>query len=49
MANKKEQLNGKLDNLSFLWKRIDELGIDEEQLTVEEITIMVKEVRHRKN
>jgi hypothetical protein len=37
------------DKLSSLWQRVDELGIDEEQPTMEEITTMVKEVRHSKN
>lgn len=35
------------DKLSSLWQKVDELGIDEEQPTMEEITTMVKEVRHR--
>jgi hypothetical protein len=37
------------DKLSSLWQRVDELGIDKEQPTMEEITKMVKEVRHSKN
>jgi hypothetical protein len=49
VTNTREQLNGKLDKLSSLWQRVDELGTNEEQLTRSEITIIVKEVRHRKN
>lgn len=37
------------DKLSSLWQRVDKLGTDEEQPTMEEITTMVKEVRHSKN
>jgi len=37
------------DKLSSLWQKVDELGIDVEQPTMEEITTMVKEVRHTKN
>lgn len=33
------------DKLSSLWQKIDELGTDKEQPTMEEITTMVKEVR----
>ena len=33
--------------LSKLWQKIDELGEDTEQLSIEEITAMVKEVRHQ--
>ncbi len=35
----------KTKGLSQLWQRIDELG-DSEQLSLEEITAIVKEVRH---
>ncbi len=35
--------------LSSLWQKVNELGTDEEQPTMEEITTMVKEVRHSKN
>ena len=34
------------NKLSSLWQKVDELGMDEEQPTMEEITIMVKKVRH---
>ena len=37
------------DKLSSLWQKVDELGVDAEQPTIEEITTMVKEVRHTKN
>jgi hypothetical protein len=37
------------DKLSSLWQRVDELGIDEEQPTMSEITTIVKKVRHSKN
>jgi hypothetical protein len=37
------------DKLSCLWQRVDELGTDEEQPTMSEISTMVKEVRHSKN
>ncbi len=37
------------DRLSSLWQKVDELGIDEEQPTMEEITTMVKDVRHSQN
>ena len=37
------------DKLSSLWQKVDELGTDKEQPTMEEITTMVKEVRHTKN
>jgi bifunctional DNA-binding transcriptional regulator/antitoxin component of YhaV-PrlF toxin-antitoxin module len=33
--------------LSGLWQKLDELGTDSEQPPMEEITAMVKEVRHR--
>jgi hypothetical protein len=34
------------DRLSSLWQKIDELGTDENEPTMAEITAMVKEVRH---
>ena len=34
------------DRLSSLWQKADELGMDEEQPTMEEINTKVKEVRH---
>ena len=34
------------NRLSSLWQKIDELGIDEDESTMAEITAMVKEVRH---
>lgn len=34
------------DRLSSLWQKVDELVTDKEQPSMEEITIMVKEVRH---
>jgi hypothetical protein len=37
------------DKLSSLWQRVDELGTDKEQPTMEEITTMVKKVRHSEN
>lgn len=37
------------DKLSSLWQKVDELGTDEEQPTMEEITTIVKEVRHSRN
>lgn len=37
------------DKLSSLWQRVDELGMDEEQPTMSEISTMVKKVRHSKN
>ena len=37
------------NKLSSLWQKVDELGKDDEQPTMEEITTMVKEVRHSKN
>ena len=37
------------DKLSSLWQKVDELGMDKEQPTMEEITTMVKEVRHTNN
>jgi hypothetical protein len=48
MILKQIQLNPQ-DKLSSLWQRVDELGTDEEQPTMSEITTMVKEVRHSKN
>ena len=33
------------DRLSSLWQKIDELGTDEDEPTMAEITTMVKEVR----
>ena len=37
------------DKLSSLWQKIDDLGVDEEKPTMEEITLMVKEVRQSHN
>jgi hypothetical protein len=37
------------DKLTSLWQKIDELGEDEEEPSMEEITAMVKDVRHRLN
>lgn len=37
------------DTLSSLWQKVDDLGMDAEQPAMEEITTMVKEVRHTKN
>ena len=37
------------DKLSSLWQKVDELGVDEDEPAMEEITTMVKEVRHSKN
>ena len=37
------------DKLSPLWQKIDELGVDEDEPTMTEITAMVKEVRQSKN
>ena len=37
------------DKLSSLWQKVDELGTDEEQPTIEEITTIVKQVRHSRN
>ena len=37
------------NKLSSLWHKVDELGTDEEQPTMSEITTMVKEVRHSRN
>ena len=37
------------DRLSSLWQRIDELGADEDEPTMAEITAMVKEVRYSRN
>ena len=34
------------DRLSSLWQKADELGMDEEQPTMEEINTKIKEVRH---
>jgi hypothetical protein len=33
------------DKLSSLWQKVDELGMDKNELTMAEITAMVKEVR----
>ncbi|MBE9167317.1 hypothetical protein IQ238_07180 [Pleurocapsales cyanobacterium LEGE 06147] len=33
------------DRLSSLWQKVDKLGTDENELTMAEITAMVKEVR----
>lgn len=37
------------NKLSALWQKVDELGTDEDEPTMAEITAMVKEVRHRNN
>ncbi len=37
------------DKLSALWQKIDDLGADKDELTMTEITTMVKEVRQGKN
>jgi len=37
----------KPNGLSNLWQKLDELGTDPEQLTTEEITTIVKQVRNR--
>lgn len=37
------------NKLFSLWQKVDELGTDEDEPTMAEITAMVKEVRHRKN
>ncbi len=37
------------DRLSSLWQKIDQLGADEDEPTMTEITAMVKEVRHSRN
>jgi hypothetical protein len=37
------------NELSALWQKVDELGADEDEPTMAEITAMVKEVRHGKN
>ena len=37
------------DKLSSLWQKIDDLGADKDELTITEITTMVKEVRQGKN
>lgn len=37
------------DKLSPLWQKIDELGVDEDEPTMTEITAMVKEVRQSNN
>ena len=34
------------NRLSSLWQKVDELGTDEDETTMAEITVMVKEVRH---
>jgi hypothetical protein len=43
-----EQIQSK-DRLSSLWQKVDELGKDENKLTMAEITSMVKEVRYNQN
>ncbi len=35
-------------NLNNLWQKIDKLGEDQEQLSIEEIVSLVKEVRENK-
>ena len=37
------------DQLSSLWQKIDDLGTDKDEITMTEITTMVKEVRQGKN
>ena len=37
------------DKLSSLWQKVDEFGVDKEQHTRSEITIMVKQIRRSKN
>ena len=37
------------NKLSSLWQKVDELGTDEDEPTMAEITAMVKEVRHSKS
>lgn len=37
------------NKLSGLWQKVDELGTDEDEPTMAEITAMVKEVRHIKD
>ena len=37
------------DKLSSLWQKIDDLGVDEDEPTMTEITAMVKEVRQSNN
>ena len=37
------------DKLSSLWQKIDNLGVDEDELTMTEITATVKKVRQRNN
>ncbi len=37
----------KPNGLSRLWQKLDELGTDPEELTTEEITTIVKQVRNR--
>ena len=37
------------DRLSSLWQKVDELGMDENEPTMAEITAMVKEVRYNQN
>ncbi len=37
------------DKLSSLWQKIDDLGVDEDEPTMTEITAIVKEVRQSNN
>jgi hypothetical protein len=37
------------DKLTSLWQKIEQLGEDPQQPSMDEITAMVKEVRHRLN
>jgi hypothetical protein len=37
------------DRLSSLWQKLNELGTDENEPTMAEITAIVKEVRHSRN
>ena len=37
------------DKLSSLWQKIDDLGVDEDEPTMTEITAMVKQVRQSNN
>ena len=43
-----KQIGGK-DRLSSLWQKVEELGRDENEPTMAEITAMVKEVRQSQN
>ena len=43
-----KQIGGK-DRLSSLWQKVEELGRDENEPTMAEITAMVKEVRQGQN